>query len=77
MTELGGCVRRPPRGGTTSGPATIELADLPPDRARGRFESLRLRTSNEAAARLYAALGFRARDEATFTHVLELARRPA
>jgi len=168
MTELGGCVRRPPRGGPASGPATIEiLADLPPDHARDlladsdaagsrivrrlvdewaegttrfdrpgealfgawvagrlvgvcglnvdpyagaprvgrvrhlyvltsfrgrgvgrqlvarviacardRFDSLRLRTNNEAAARLYAALGFRAGDGETFTHALELARRP-
>ena len=168
MTERGGCVRRPPQGGTAWGPATIEiLADLPPDRARDlladseatgsrivrrlvdewadrtnrfdrpgealfgawvtgqlvgvcglnvdpyagdarvgrvrhlyvltsqrgrgvgrqlvarviarasdRFESLRLRTNNEAAARLYEALGFRAGEGGTFTHVLELARRP-
>src|SRR5262249_10404426 len=35
MTELGGCVHRPPSGGIASGPATIEtLRDLPPDRGR-------------------------------------------
>jgi len=169
MTELGGCVHRPPSGGTASGPATIEtLRDLPPDRvrdlladseaagsrivrrlvddwadgtnrfdrpgetlfgasvggrlvgvcglnvdpyagdalvgrvrhlyvltafrgrgvgrqlvarviesARDRFGTLRLRTNNEAAARLYAAIGFRADGgDSTATHVLDLARRP-
>ncbi|PYN90850.1 MAG: GNAT family N-acetyltransferase [Candidatus Rokuibacteriota bacterium] len=169
MTELGGCVHRPPRGGIASGPATIEtLRDLPPERVRdlladseaagsrivrrlvdewadqtnrfdrpgealfaarvagrlvgvcglnvdpyagapragrvrhlyvltsfrgrgvgrqlvahvidsagGRFDTLRLRTNNEAAARLYAAMGFRPRTESgEFTHVLELGRRP-
>jgi GNAT superfamily N-acetyltransferase len=45
--------------------------------AGDRFESLRLRTSNEAAARLYFAMGFRASAESSqFTHVLDLARRP-
>jgi GNAT superfamily N-acetyltransferase len=44
--------------------------------AGDRFESLRLRTNNEAAARLYEAIGFRARDEAgEYTHAMDLARR--
>jgi GNAT superfamily N-acetyltransferase len=48
------------------------------DAARGRFDSLRLRTNNEAAARLYVALGFRARDEGReYTHALDLVRRPS
>ena len=169
MTRLGGCVHRPPRGGSDSSPALIEqLQDLPPDRvhnllvdseaagsrivrravdewaagtnrfdrpgealfaaslagrlvgvcglnvdpyagdarvgrvrhlyvltscrrrgvgrqlvahvidsAGDRFDSLRLRTNNEAAARLYAAMGFRTREAAgEFTHVLELFPRP-
>lgn len=169
MTELGGCVHGPPRGGIGSGPATIEiLLDLPPERvrdlladseaagsrivrrlvdewadrtnrfdrpgealfaasvagrfigvcglnvdpyagdarvgrvrrlyvlttfrgrgvgrqlvarviacARDRFDSLRLRTNNDAAARLYVAMGFRAGDESgQYTHALELGRRP-
>jgi len=42
-----------------------------------RFDRLRLRTNNEAAARLYEALGFRAYGESTFTHALELAQRPS
>ncbi len=47
------------------------------DFAGRRFESLRLRTNNEAAARLYVALGFRACEAAgEYTHVVELARRP-
>jgi len=47
-------------------------------RASDRFDALRLRTNNEAAARLYAAMGFRAvSGGGTFTHVLELPRRPA
>ncbi|MGH7306453.1 MAG: GNAT family N-acetyltransferase [Candidatus Rokuibacteriota bacterium] len=46
--------------------------------AGDRFDSLRLRTNNEAAARLYVALGFRAREAAgEFTHVLDLPRSPA
>ena len=45
--------------------------------ARDRFDSLRLRTDNEAAARLYVAMGFRAGAERReFTHILELGRRP-
>ena len=45
--------------------------------ARDRFDSLRLRTDNEAAARLYVAMGFRAGAErGEFTHILELGRRP-
>jgi GNAT superfamily N-acetyltransferase len=44
--------------------------------AGNRFESLRLRTNNEAASRLYEAIGFRARDDAgEYTHVMDLARR--
>jgi len=40
--------------------------------ARGRFHTLRLRTTNPAAARLYERLGFRATgDVADCTHVLE------
>ena len=43
--------------------------------AGDRFDSLRLRTRNEAAARLYLAMGFHACAEAgEFTHVLRLAR---
>jgi GNAT superfamily N-acetyltransferase len=46
------------------------------DAAEDRFESLRLRTTSEAAARLYAAMGFRAPGAAgEFTHALALARR--
>jgi GNAT superfamily N-acetyltransferase len=46
--------------------------------AGDRFESLHLRTNNEAASRLYEAIGFRARDEAgEYTHVMDLARRPS
>jgi hypothetical protein len=46
------------------------------DSARGRFETLRLRTSSEAAARLYAAMGFRpVAGAGEFTHVLALAPR--
>ena len=48
------------------------------ERASDRFDPLRLRTNNDAAARLYVAMGFRAGGEGgTFTHVLELPRRPA
>ena len=48
------------------------------DSAGDRFDTLRLRTSNEAAARLYRAMGFRASAESSqFTHILDLARRPA
>ena len=48
------------------------------ERASDRFDALRLRTNNEAAARLYVAMGFRAVGEGgTFTHVLELPRRRA
>lgn len=44
------------------------------DAARGRFDTLRLSTNNDAAARLYVALGFGARGEGSrCTHVLELA----
>ena len=46
--------------------------------ARDRFESLRLRTNNPAAARLYEILGFRARaDAGDYTHVMDLERRPS
>jgi GNAT superfamily N-acetyltransferase len=45
------------------------------ERARGRFDGLRLRTTNPAAASLYMAMGFRpSGEEREFTHVLELAR---
>jgi GNAT superfamily N-acetyltransferase len=44
--------------------------------ARDRFESLRLRTNNPAAARLYEVLGFRAREARDYTHVLDLMRKP-
>jgi len=48
------------------------------ERARDRFDKIRLRTNDEGAARLYVAMGFRAvGDGGTFTHVLELPRRPA
>jgi GNAT superfamily N-acetyltransferase len=41
--------------------------------ARGHFDTLRLRTANPAAARLYEALGFRAcAGVAHSTHVMEL-----
>jgi len=44
--------------------------------AGGRFDSLRLRTNNPAAARLYEVLGFRAHNGAgEYTHVMDLARR--
>jgi len=39
--------------------------------ARGRFESLHLRTNNPAAAQLYEKLGFRRCVDADFTHVKE------
>jgi GNAT superfamily N-acetyltransferase len=49
---------------------TTEVIEL----ARGRFDTLRLRTNNPDAARLYEALGFRATaDVAGATHVMELA----
>ena len=38
--------------------------------ARGRFTTLRLSTSNPAAARLYEALGFHPAERAHCTHVL-------
>jgi GNAT superfamily N-acetyltransferase len=41
--------------------------------ARGQFDSLRLRTFNPEAARLYERLGFRQRDDVVdCTHVMEL-----
>jgi GNAT superfamily N-acetyltransferase len=44
------------------------------DAARGRFDLLRLRTTNPAAAQLYESLGFRpSTDTADCTHVLPLA----
>lgn len=53
-----------------------QLVALVIDRARERFDRLHLRTNNEAAARLYVAMGFRAGDEGnTFSHALELGRR--
>jgi len=43
--------------------------------ARGRFERLRLSTSNPEAARLYERLGFRPRaDVADCTHAMEMTR---
>jgi ribosomal protein S18 acetylase RimI-like enzyme len=46
------------------------------DSAGDRFDTLRLRTNNEAAVRLYIAMGFRAFTAAAeCTHILELARR--
>jgi GNAT superfamily N-acetyltransferase len=46
------------------------------DGARGRFDTLRLRTNREVAARLYAATGFRpVAGDGEFTHVLELVPR--
>lgn len=48
------------------------------ERAGDRFDSLRLRTNNEAAARLYLGMGFReSREPGEFTHVLQLARSSA
>ena len=47
------------------------------DSAGRRFDTLRLRTNNAEAARLYVAMGFRPSAESDrFTHVLDLARRP-
>jgi GNAT superfamily N-acetyltransferase len=41
--------------------------------SRGRFDVLRLRTGNPAAAQLYESVGFRRRaDVADCTHVMEL-----
>jgi adenylate kinase family enzyme/GNAT superfamily N-acetyltransferase len=40
--------------------------------ARGRFDTLRLRTQNPPAARLYERLGFRRSDGADCTHLMEL-----
>src|SRR5262245_15429634 len=43
------------------------------DAARGRFDRLRLRTSNPEAARLYERLGFHRRDDVLHcTHVKEM-----
>jgi ribosomal protein S18 acetylase RimI-like enzyme len=45
--------------------------------ARGRFDDLRLRTNNPAAARLYQTLGFRSCDDGgDYTHVAKLAASP-
>ena len=45
--------------------------------ARGRFDNLRLRTGNPAAARLYETLGFRPSiGSGEDTHVIELASEP-
>jgi len=45
------------------------------ERAGDRFDSLRLRTHNEHAARLYLGMGFRTYSGmGEFTHVLQLAR---
>ena len=40
--------------------------------ARGRFETLRLRTSNPEAARLYDRLGFRRTDDPQCSHVMRI-----
>ena len=40
--------------------------------AGGRFDTLRLRTHNPSAARLYEALGFRPSQEADCTHLMKL-----
>jgi len=46
------------------------------DSAGDRFDTLRLRTNNEAAARLYVAMSFRVFTGAgECTHILKLARR--
>ena len=45
--------------------------------ARGRFGTLRLSTSNPAAARLYESLGFRPLTASHCTHVLALSERRA
>jgi ribosomal protein S18 acetylase RimI-like enzyme len=45
--------------------------------AQGRFDELRLRTNNPAAARLYEALGFRpSEDGRDYTHLSKLAANP-
>jgi GNAT superfamily N-acetyltransferase len=44
--------------------------------AADRFDSLRLRTNNPAAARLYEAAGFAVSAEGECTHVMNLPRRP-
>jgi GNAT superfamily N-acetyltransferase len=48
------------------------LVETVVEAARDRFDALRLRTHNPAAARLYEALGFRPVDVADCTHVLVL-----
>jgi ribosomal protein S18 acetylase RimI-like enzyme len=40
--------------------------------ARGRFETLRRRTSNPDGARLYERLGFRRSDAADCSHVMRI-----
>ena len=45
--------------------------------AAGRFDSLRLRTNNPAAACLYEAAGFAVSAEGECTHVMNLPRRPS
>ena len=50
-----------------------QLIEAVLDAARGRFHSLRLRTANPVAARLYQSLGFRPSvGTADCTHVMEL-----
>jgi ribosomal protein S18 acetylase RimI-like enzyme len=45
--------------------------------AHGRFDELRLRTNNPAAARLYEALGFRPYDDGgDYTHLANPAALP-
>jgi hypothetical protein len=45
--------------------------------AHGRFDDLRLRTNNPAAARLYETLGFRSCDDAgDYTHIAKLTASP-
>jgi GNAT superfamily N-acetyltransferase len=52
-----------------------QLVGLVIEAARDRFESLRLRTNNPAAARLYEVLGFRAQEARDYTHVMDLMRK--
>jgi GNAT superfamily N-acetyltransferase len=48
------------------------LAEVVVRTARASFDTLRLRTHDPAAARLYEALGFRSAGEADSTHVMQL-----
>ena len=52
----------------------MQLSDAVITAARGRFDTLRLRTENPTAARLYERMGFRRCVEVDdSTHVMELA----